>query len=341
MNPKEKFRVLYERIQSGEANVLSGMTAEALRVGDVHVDVPLSNFSIGYHPEGMVADQVLDLVPVSNESDKYYTWDREEAGRVPNTLRADGAEAIRVNFSATTDAYLCEEYAAADAITKRQRNNADAVLRLELAKTRRIKDLVMLDLELRTATALTTAANYASGHSETLSGTDQWNNASFTGDIEAKIDNAVNTIRKAFLGRVANHILIPYEVALVFKKNAKIRELIKYTDPTLLTNGGLPPVIFGLKVIVPKTAYVTTRKGAATQTIADAWGKDVIVFYKPENAGLIDEPCFAKRFMVASGEGVYSYEEPSKRQTVYEYTMLSDEKIVSPYGGYLMKAVIA
>ena len=341
MNPKEKFKKLYERVQSGEAKIFKNMTTEALRVGDVHVDVPLSNFSIGYHPEGMVADQVLDVVPVANESDKYYIWDREEAGRVPNTLRADGAEAIRINFSAATSAYLCEEYAAADAITRRQRNNQDAVLRLEMSKTRRIKDLVMLDLELRTAGRLTTAANYASGHSETLSGTDQWNNASFTGDIEAKIDNAMNTVRKAFLGRVPNHILIPYEVALVIKRNAKIRELIKYTDPTLLTNGGLPPVIFGLKVIVPKAAYTSTRKGASTQTIADAWGKDVIVFYRPENAGLIDEPCFAKRFMVASGEGVYSYEEASKRQTVYEYTMLSDERIVSPYGGYLMKAVIS
>ncbi len=41
-------------------------------VRSAHVNVPLTQFSVGYHPLGMIAEQVFPVVPVSNESDYYY-----------------------------------------------------------------------------------------------------------------------------------------------------------------------------------------------------------------------------------------------------------------------------
>ncbi len=38
-------------------------------VRSAHVNVPLTQFSVGYHPLGMIAEQVFPVVPVSNESD--------------------------------------------------------------------------------------------------------------------------------------------------------------------------------------------------------------------------------------------------------------------------------
>lgn len=309
-------------------------------LNSTYVSAPLTNFSIGYHPKGLVARSVLDVVPVSQEAGEYFVWNRHDAARIPNSLRADGAESNELSFDLDSDAtYRVHEYALKTKITDRQRKNAASVLNLEFAKVQRVKDLVELGLESRVATLLTTQANYASTNRVQLSGTDQWNNASYSGSIEQVIDTAKEAVRQQTLGLDPDTIIIPSAVAKVIKRDASIRELIKYTHTDLLVDGDLPPVLWGMKVVIPKASYVTTRKGASTQTIADVWGKHVVLAVS-NGGGLIDVPTFGKIFQMGSPV-VKTWRKEERSADFYEYSMMTDEVITSNVAGYLIEDAIA
>lgn len=309
-------------------------------MNSTYVSAPLTNFSIGYHPKGLVARSVLDVIPVQKEAGEYFQWNRHDAVRIPNSLRADGAESATLSFDLDSNGtYRVHEYALKTKITDRQRANADSVLKLEQAKTMRVKDLVELGLESRVATLLTTSANYASTNRVTLSGTDQWNNAAFAGSIESVIDTAKEAIRQQTLGLDPDTIIIPSAVAKVIKRDANIRELIKYTHADLLVDGDLPPMLWGMKVVIPKAVNTTSRKGNSTQTIADVWGKHVVLAIS-NGGGMVDVPTFGKIFQMGAPV-VKTWRKEELSADFYEYSMMTDEVITSNVAGYLITDAIA
>lgn len=267
-------------------------------------------------------------------------WNRHDAARLQNSLRANGAESNTVDFDLDSDStYRVHEYALKVKITDRDRANADSVLRLEQSKTMRAKDLVELDLEQRVATLLTTQANYASTNRTQLSSTSQWNDAAFVGSIESDIDTGKEAIRQQTLGLDPDTIVIPSAVAKVMKRDDQIRELIKYTHSDLLVDGDLPPMLWGMKVIIPKAVRVTSRKGNATQTIADVWGKHVVMLVK-NGGGMIDVPTFGKIFQSGS-EVVKTWRKEELSADFYEYGMMTDEVISASAAGYFIEDAIA
>ena len=73
---------------------------------DVHVDVPLTNFSVKYmQDQGVfVAQRAMPDLPVQKQSDLYWEFDRADFFRDEAEERADGAESAGGGFglSSTT-----------------------------------------------------------------------------------------------------------------------------------------------------------------------------------------------------------------------------------------------
>lgn len=315
----------------------------------VHINQPLTNMSLGYHPTGMVAEQVYGVVPVAHESDYYYVWDKAQAFRLERgdgkgDLRADGAESLLEEFGATPALYMAEEYARKTRITDRQRANQDSVLQLEVSKTRRIQDKILLGQELRVASQLTTAGNWTNGNITTLSGVNQWNNASFASQagtfsvIEMQFDNAREAIRKATGGKEANVCVIPAAVSRVMKRDIGVRASIQYTHSDILTNGTLPATLWGLKVIEPAAIYDTSVEGEAF-TPTDAWGKNVIVAYVDPAPG-IDTLTLGLIFRARPWQ-VKQWRVEERESTFYEASIVQAEQTVSYDCGYLIQNAIA
>lgn len=313
----------------------------AIGVGDVHVDAALTNLSVNYNPAamGFVAEQVAPVISVIKESDKYYLWNRPAAFRVPTDLRSDGGEANETDTSLTTTTYQAEEYALKTKVTDRQRDNADNVLNLRANKMRYVQNLELISQEKRVATLLTTTANYfSSSHYATLSGTDQWDNASFTGSIEQKFDAAKEVVRKSF-GIEPNFAVVPAAVAKVVKRDAAVRELIKYTQNDLLVNGDLPPTMWNLRIFIPTGINVTTEPGVATDTYADIWGKDVVIGYAP-SGGALDTPALAYIVRARNFEVKSWRDEPISSEWI-EVSVIEDEIMPATMAGFVYKAVIS
>jgi hypothetical protein len=308
----------------------------------VHINEALTNMSVGWMPKGLIAERVVAVVPVKNESDFYYIWNKGDALRRVDTRWGDGTRANQVDFGYTIESYLCHGYGLETKITERQRKNADSILRLELAKTRRVQGLILLDQENRVADLLTATTSYASTNRVTLSGTDQWNHASFAGNIEKVFDDAKEAARlNSFNNMAPDLAIIPAAVAKVIKRDAMVRELIRYTQSDLLVNGDLPPTLWNMQVVSPAGVQAADREvfGADAPTPSDIWGKHVVLTMRPE-APALDTPAHCYIFR-AQDVRVEQWRETAVQSDFYRVSYIQTEKVVSNVGGYLIKDVIS
>lgn len=320
-------------------------------VGGVHIRQDLGNLSIGYHPTGMVADQVWPVFPVKHESDDYWFWDKGQAFNLrrsdgKGSLRADGTASNELEFGATIKSYTCQEYALSTKITDRQRNNADSSLSLEISKTRRVKDLLMLDYEKRVASAVTNAASYAAANKVTNAAATQWNNGAFvsipTGGqsaIMAQILGGIDAVRQSTGGVMPNKILIPESVLIVMANDKGLAELYKYVRGDGLTTGNpFGPRIAGLEVVTPTAMSQTVAEGEAT-ALTDIWGKNVVIYYSDQNAGL-DTLTFGLTFRQRADQ-VKSWRDERLESTFYEPSIIQAEQAISFDCAYIIINAIA
>lgn len=307
------------------------------RPGELHVDAALTNVTVAYKPNGFIADQLAPIVPVSKESDKYYVFDREESLRTFNDLRADGSEANTIEMKFSKDTYFCEEYALNIAITDRQKKNADSALKLEMRKSKHLKNTLLLSREKRVATLVRALANYATGHKVTLTGADQWSDTGFTGDPLQQIDDGIQTIYDA-TGQFPNFLLLPYSVATVLANNAKFLERVKYTKDNLVSSTGLPKIIRNMVVLTPGAVETTSLEGANAATFATVWGNDLVMGIS-NGGSIMDE---LSQFYTFRNEEwkTYKWYEKSKKSTFIETSVIEDTKKISDVAGYIIKNVV-
>lgn len=311
-------------------------------VGQVHQNVPLQQLLVAYDwaQDGFIADQVLPPLPVVNETDLFYKIDRYGGlQRAVETLVPDRAAAREVEWTWTTDTYQAQRYALAVSISDRERRNADNQLRLEETTTMLPAQLLMLDREVRAATLL----NKTNTSGVTLSGADQFDNASFSASgvpIENRFDAAKLAMRQA-IGRNPTHVIIPDQTAKVMKRDTKIRDLIKYTTNALV-NGDLPDTLWGLKVIIPTTMYSASLETVSgTPTFSDIWGKDIRFVYVPPVPG-IRVPATGYQFRISADDMAVEQSRDARRKVdYYEVGYTQDMKLVVPSGCYVLENPIS
>lgn len=106
--------------------------------GDIHVNQPLTNISIAYiqNASNFVASRVFPNIPVSKQSDRYYTYDRGEFNRDEMAERAPATESAGGGYTVdSTPTYYCPVYAVHKDIADPDRANADSMLSLDREAT--------------------------------------------------------------------------------------------------------------------------------------------------------------------------------------------------------------
>lgn len=240
---------------------------------------------------------------------KYATWDLgKDLSDFTETLRAPGDGAKRdIDPTLAWSTGLVLSHGKKQSITDEDRTNAPNPAALERARIqrmvyslRRAKEIAFRDFVTDTGTI----ANAAPGV--------KWDAANNV-VIEANIDAAKELFLKA-CGFEATHILIPPAVAKVMKRDSTIRDLIKYTQDSLLINGDLPPTIFNLKVVIPGAIVNTANPGQAS-SIARLWAEDkvVLLYVNPQAANDPEAMTSVTEFGVDGYVGGSSYPTVSWR----------------------------
>lgn len=313
--------------------------------GNVHIDQALTNISVGWPTEGLAGAALFPTVTVRKQSDKYYVFGRE--GWLPEVdLRAPGTEANEISGAAVSlDTYYAQEHALQIAVTDEERENADSPLSPDRDGTNMVTSKIMLGRERTFQTLATTAANYATGHSVTLSGTSQWNDYANSDPI-SDLRTAKLTIHSKIFTE-PNVAVIPYQVMTKLEDHPDFLERIKYSERAVFSPELLSSVLGIQKVIVPGVGINSAVLGQ-TASLGYLWGKDVVVAYVPPSAGL-KVPAYGYEFTWGS-QAADRWREEKRKSDVIRVSRYYDVKLVAQgegseagksIAGYVIKAAVA
>jgi hypothetical protein len=316
--------------------------------GNVHIDVALTQISIAWPNEGLVGHQLFPSVAVKKQSDKYYIFGREQWLPEEGDVRAPGTEANEIpGRTVSTDTYYAQEHSLQIAVTDEERQNADSPFSPDRDGAELVTSRILLGREVAMKTAATTAANYSTNHTVTLSGTTQWSDYVNSNPI-SDLRTAKSTIHsKIFLE--PNFAVIPYEVMTKLEDHPDFLERIKYSEKAIFSPELLQSILGINKVVVPGLGYNSANEGA-TVSVGYLWGKDVIVAYVPPRAGP-RIPAYGYEF-TWGGQEVDRWREEKRKSDLIRVSRRYDLKMTAvgdggvgdsgkQIAGYLIKAAVA
>jgi hypothetical protein len=253
----------------------------------VHQDKALENISIAYKPQGLIAAEFLPMVPVKHESDKYFVYAKDNL-RIPNTVRADGAESNEVDWALSTASYQVEEHALRRLVTDRQRDNADAAIRVDADATEFLTGQILLDHEKELADLIGTAANWA--NTTSLTSTFAWS-ANTTLSNPISFADSASTVILQNSGYKPNDCVLDERTFKAAKEHISIVDRIKYTSPDSVTPQMLARLFNVERLMVASAVSNTGQEG-----LADSLGflyTDMAFFcYNERNPGLMKPSAF-------------------------------------------------
>jgi len=260
--------------------------------GSVHIDQVLTQISVAWPNNNLVGENLFPTVPVAKQSDKYYIFGRE-AWLPENDFRAPGTEANEVpGLALSTDTYYAQEHSLQIPVTDEERWNADSPLAPDRDGTEMVTGKIQLGREKAMKDLATTAANYASTNTATLSGTSRWNDYVNSDPISDLRTGKAAVHSRIFMEPSLG--VIPYQVMTILEDHPDFIERIKYSERGIVSADLIGAVVGIPKIIIPGVGINSAHVGA-TASLGYLWGKDVIMAWVPPRPGL-KIPAFAYEF---------------------------------------------
>jgi hypothetical protein len=258
--------------------------------GGVHIDEVLTNISIGWSNEALVAERLFPVVRVRKQSDKYYTFGREAWLPEAGDYRAPGTEANEIpGLKLSLDTYYAQEHSLQTPVTDEERENADVPLSPDADGTELVTSKILLGREKAMKDAVTDATQYADDMTVTLTGTAQWNDYTNSDPIGDFKDGRHAMHANMFME--PNTAIVPYQVMSELEDHPDFLDRIKYSERAILTPDIIATVVGLPNIIVPGTGIAT----GADLVPGYLWGRDVLLAYVPPRPGL-RVPAFAYEF---------------------------------------------
>jgi len=319
----------------------------------LYTDPILTEFSVGYQPQDLVALRLLPEVPVDTPSGRYRVWDRSsrvyflsrrEPGTVANEVR--GGKWAEDTFKTVQHAL---QGAVADEETREltsQGGYADATfggvfgLDPHEKAAALVFDSLALEHELASSVLLRNTASYPAGHSITLVTADQWDN------YAGATSNPIDVIRAAMIkinskiGTPPNRIAMGRLGQTWLENHPDV--VARFTNFTLADPGAFRTLtgFEGEFILIGDDNYNTNDILEATETLVSVWGKDVILAYVKEDL-TTDDLSFGKTFAQLYPDGstrpTDRWREDGRMSDMVRTHWKWDIKLTSSIAGYLIK----
>jgi hypothetical protein len=315
--------------------------------GNVHIDVALTNVSVGFPNNAFVGERLFPTVNVQKQSNKYYIFGRE-AWSSHLDLRAPGTHANEIpGYAVSMDSYFAQEHALQIAVTDEERENADDPFSPDADGAFLVTQKILLGREVTMKNLVTTTGNYEAANTVTLAGGQQWSDYVNSNPI-ADIRTGIRAINAA-LFTDPNTAVVPYQVMSVLEDHPDFIERIKYSERGIMTPEIIGAVLGIPNIIVPMAGQNTAALGQ-NPVLSYIWGKDVVLAWVPPNAGQ-RIPAFGYEFVWGYGGGrpqvVDRWRENGRKSDVircqrrYDLKMPTQGATGKAIGGYLIKNAVA
>jgi hypothetical protein len=227
----------------------------------------LTSIAVNYQNRQLIADRVLPRVPVGKQLFRYYKYSINDAFTIPDTKVGRVSAPSRVEFGAQNIDSSTTDYALDNPIPQIDVVNAEGTpFDPEAHGTEVTTDLILLDREVRVASLVFNANNYAAANKVTL--TNPWSdktNGDPIGDITTALNSMVMRANRMVVGNVVATALQTHpEILKAFYKN--------------LGDAGIVPIdfvatLFGLDGIDVGAGWLNTAKPGQTASVSRVWGK--------------------------------------------------------------------
>lgn len=313
--------------------------ARAVSPGSVHSNAFLTNFSLMYVNDDFIGERLMPVVPVDKRSDDYATYTKRDRLNTPDDTIGPRGTVNEVSESRGSDNYSVRDYALQNFVSGETLANEDPVFDEMMDLLDAVLAGMSLRREMRLATKLTTAANYA-GNTTTLSGANQWNSAS-GGDPIKNIQDGI----AALWGGTGQTDIVGFtnlDGYNTLTRHPAILDLLKYTEKGLATKQQLAS-IFGLSDILVGAARQDTANIGQTAAYTRIWGDDfgiVRVARRPSKRSAH----FGSTFRL-KGDPITTQwfdEKPGKGGGYFGKVGCSEDyKVVAGDAGWLIKDILA
>lgn len=214
--------------------------------------------------------------PVRQVAKDYVRWAKQDnqglLGNFFETMRTQGK---RYNLLPATVLSWATSSIVEDAVrveyTDEDVKNSISPLVPAMNAARKILNVLQYATEARVQ-ALFHGATRTTGASAAWSGS--------AGSVQSDINLAkISVLQNS--GMPANFIVVPPSKAPGMLASTEIKNLQVFTHSDMLTNGGFPPTIFGLRLFVPGARYDTVPTGSFTPAFAWDTNLEAFVGYSP------------------------------------------------------------
>lgn len=313
--------------------------------GTIHVDKPLTNLLIGYHPTGMIGDKVAPVISTKSQSDKYYIASKDNF-RVEDYTRKSGARAKEVlPLTLSTDTFYSKRYSLSKPITDDDMANSDTPpIQLKQLTQRRLKTKLMLKRDIDLAAKLFNTSNF-SGKTSALTGDDRWdaNNGATSYPIDVVLEFAETILKNS--GKKPNVVIMGKQVARVLQTHPQLTNYVSANVDKKIVYSKMAEMFDVNEVIVGEVPYNSIAEGL-TAVNSFVWGKYFLLAYINPTP-MIDEPSLMYSFRWkashAGGNSMYTktWREEAVESDFIEVNINYDDKIISNDCGYLLSTVIS
>lgn len=254
------------------------------RIGDVHVNRPLTNISIAYTLEHAkvqyAAAQVFPIVPVNNQSDGYFLYTKADWLRAEARIRAPGAESAGAGYNIdNTNTYSCDVWAVHKDVDDQTRSNTDIPLDADRDAAIYVTQQLLLrrDLEWQSAFFATSVwTGSTTGTDLTTGDYTAWDNPAST-PIQDVAEEA-NAIQQS-TGFRPNVLVLAPKTYLWLQQHPDIVDRVKYTgDGGFVTYAQLARA-FGVEKIVVPTATRNTAAEGTTVSMSHVFSRSALLVY--------------------------------------------------------------
>lgn len=251
-------------------------------VSEVHVDRPMTNFSVRYMNNAVdfVADKAFPLVQVPNRSDVYYEFTPSYWFSDEMEPRAPGDAYPESGYVVTNSTFLCNTFAISKLIPDEVRANADSPLSPDREAAEWLAQKALINRERAFAAGFMATSVWTT---DNTTATD-WDASG--GVPITNIQVAKRTIKNAS-GATANTLVMGKIVHDGLLTNAQITALVQYSQRAFPTDlrGILAAALDVETVLVGDTVYESADEGE-TSSLLPILDDDALLIHVPASPSL-------------------------------------------------------
>ncbi len=323
-----------------------------LTPSSVHLDQPLTNLTLAFVQDqnNFIADKVFPVVGVDRQSDKFYTYDRDNMNRTGDVKAlAPRTEVNRIGMSISNSSYYADVYGLGMDFDQQTLANEDTVLDIRAAGAQTLTTRLMIHREEQFATNFFSAGLWGTDNTPGNLWSDYTNSTPI-----ADVTNARRTMQLKSGGFKPNTMVVGKEVRDILINHPKILARLNggatVTNTALITDAKLAEIFEVENFYVMEAVKNDSVEGVA-ESNSFIGGKNALLVHGPANAGLMT-PAAGLTFAWNSvpgannlGISVESFSDDAlKRVQVAEQIqvkMAYDMQVTGADLGYFFEAVVA